>query len=85
MVLLFIGSTIRTILIVIAVFVIVRFFGRVMTAKRDLDNDKQFRDKQSDFKREKQRVLQDEGKVHIVEDVRQEAEDADYEEVKKKE
>ena len=82
MVLLSIPGTFRMILIIIAVFVIVRFFGRIMMAKRNLDAEKRYNQNTDAYKKAKEQSKSEKGKVHIVEGGYREAEDVDFEEIK---
>jgi len=85
MILLSVPGTVRMILIIIAVFVIVRFFGRIMMAKRNLDAEKKYNQNTDAYKRAKEKSNSEKGKVHIVEGGYREAEDVDYEEIKEDE
>ncbi|WP_299203267.1 hypothetical protein [Brumimicrobium sp.] len=82
MVLLSVTGTVRMILIIIAVFVIVRFIGRLLVAKRNLDEEKRYNQNNDAFKKAKEKSANEKGKVHIVEGGYRDAEDVDYEEVK---
>lgn len=80
---LFIGSVIRTILIIIAVMVIVRFVGKLLSVKRDIAEEKQHNKEKSRFNAEKERIKQNEGNVRIVKgNQHPPAEEVDYEEIK---
>lgn len=81
MFLLSILGVVRTILIVIAVFVILRFIGRIMVAKRNLAEENQLQAKKDAYKKAKELSKRKEGKIHIVKG-KLEAEDVDYEELK---
>lgn len=79
---LFIGSAIRTILIIIAVFVLARFVGKLFSVKRDIaDNNKRY-EEQENFHKEKERVARDNGKVEVLKNNNTEAEEVDFEELK---
>ena len=82
MVLLSVPGTVRMVLIIIAVFVIVRFFGRIMMAKRNLDAEKRYNQNTDAYKKAKENSDSQKGKVHIVEGGYREAEDVDFEEIK---
>ena len=82
MVLLSIPGLFRTILIIIAVIVIVRFIGRFMVAKRSAAEEE---------RRRREKILEDEermksersaGKVRIEKNKNVDAEDVDFEEIK---
>ena len=82
MILLSVPGTLRMILIIIAVFVIVRFVGRLLMAKRNLDAEKQYNQNTEAYKKAKEQSEREKGKVNIVEGKYREAEDVDFEEVK---
>ena len=81
MMLLSITGTVRMLLIIIAVFVIVRFIGKLMIAKRNIDDDRKYNQNNDEYKRAKEQSEREKGKVKVVDRFR-DAEDADYEEVK---
>lgn len=70
----------RTVLIIIAVFAIVRFVGRMMVAYRNGQAERQHAEERERLRREKQKSDERLGKVEIIEDGG-EAEDVDFEEV----
>ena len=80
MMLLSITGTVRMILILIAVFVIARFIGRILIANRNSKEERDFNQNNSRFQREKQRSEEEKGKVKVVDKYR-DAEDVDYKEV----
>lgn len=80
MIFLSITGTVRMLLIIIAVFVIVRFIGKLMIAKRNMDEDRRFNQNNDAFKRAKEQSEREKGKVKVVDRYR-DAEDTDYEEV----
>jgi uncharacterized protein YxeA len=80
MILLSITGTVRMLLIIIAVFVIIRFIGKLMIAKRNMDEEREFNQNSDRYKREKQQSDLNKGKINVVDRYR-DAEDADYEEV----
>ncbi len=82
MVLLSIMGAVRTILIVIAVFVILRFLGQLMSAKRNASEDQKHRDNIEDYKKAKEESEKNKGKMHIIQGNQSDVEDVDYEEVK---
>jgi len=77
MILLSIPGTIRMVLIIIAIFVIIRFISRLMATNKSAVDEKRFNQNNDSFKRAKEK-----GKVHIVEGGYREAEDVDFEEIK---
>lgn len=82
MMLLSIPGTFRMILIIIAVFVIIRFIGRILNAKTNVNDEKRFNQNNDAYKRAKEKSETEKGKVHIVEGGYREAEDVDFEEIK---
>lgn len=82
MILLSIPGTFRMILIIIAIFVIIRFIGRVMATKKSVSDEKRYNQNNEAFKRAKEKSESEKGKVHIVEGGYREAEDVDFEEIK---
>lgn len=81
MILLSIWGVVRTILIVIAVFVILRFIGRIMVAKRNLSEERRLQAQRDAQAKAKELSKRQKGKVSIVKG-ELEAEDVDYEELK---
>jgi len=81
MILLSIWGVVRTILIVIAVFVILRFIGRIMVAKRNLSEERRLQAQRDAQAKAKELSKRQKGKVRIVKG-ELEAEDVDYEELK---
>lgn len=75
-----ITGAVRMILMIIAVFVVLRFVGRLMTAKRNLSEEKRLQAQQEAYKKAKDVSKRREGKVHIVNGPAN-AEDVDFEEV----
>ncbi len=80
MMLLSITGTVRMLLIIIAVFVIVRFIGKLMIAKRNMDEDRKYNQNNNAYKQAKEQSEREKGKVKVVDRFR-DAEDAEYEEV----
>ena len=80
MILLSLTGTVRMILIIIAVFVIIRFIGKLMIAKRNVDEERRYNQNNEQFRRAKEQSEREKGKVKVVDRYR-DAEDADYEEV----
>jgi flagellar biosynthesis/type III secretory pathway M-ring protein FliF/YscJ len=79
--LLSITGTVRMILILIAVFVIARFIGRILIANRNSKEERDFNQNNSRYQREKYRSEEEKGKVKVVDKYR-DAEDVDFEEIK---
>lgn len=80
MILLSVTGTVRMILIIIAVFVIIRFVGKLLIAKRNIDEEREFNQNNDQFKKAKEHSDREKGKVKVV-DRYHDAEDADFEEV----
>ncbi|SFT51214.1 hypothetical protein SAMN05216474_0989 [Lishizhenia tianjinensis] len=78
--LLYAANFLRTVLIIIAVLVIVRFIGRLMNAKRNISEQERFNKQKEAYRKEKEDTQRNIGKVSILRG-RKEAEDVDYEEV----
>jgi hypothetical protein len=78
----------RTVLIVIGILVVLRFIGRLMIAKRNLDEERRLSENQREANRERNEKLRNFGKVNILKGKKatsfekQEAEDVDFEELK---
>ena len=81
MVLLSITGTVRMVLIIIAVFVILRFIGRLMAAKRNHAAEQQHKLQQEEIKKAKAASERNKGKVEILSKGNHNAEDVDYEEL----
>ncbi len=82
MIVLSIPGTLRMILILIAVFVIARFLGRVFLAKRNLDEERRYNQNNENYRRDKEQSEREKGKVKISKKGYTEAEDVDFEEIK---
>lgn len=71
----------RTILIIIAVIVILRFIGRIMIAKRNLEEERAHEKSQRAHQKAKKDSELNKGKVHISKGAPGYAEDVDFEEI----
>ena len=73
----------RTLLILIGLFIVLRFFGRLATAKRNLDDEKALNDQKRREAMEKERVSKNLGKTKIVNESNNssDVEDVDFEEL----
>lgn len=71
----------RTILIIIAVIVILRFIGRIMIAKRNLEEERAQQKSQRAHQKAKKDSELNKGKVHISKGASGYAEDVDFEEI----
>lgn len=73
---------IKTLLLIIGVLVALRFIGRLMIAKRNLEEERELLKKEKDFVRERNRKLKDFGKVSVSkQQPKGDVQDVDYEEV----
>jgi uncharacterized membrane protein YhiD involved in acid resistance len=77
-----IPGLVRTLLIIIAVIVILRFVGQMMNAKRNMDDEKRLNRQKQKEEDERKRYEQNKGRVSISQKSTEDAEDADFEEVK---
>lgn len=78
-----ISGLFKTILIIIGALVLLRFLGRVMIAKRSLDQERAELAREKEFVRERNQKLKDFGKVSVTKSKpKGEVQDVDYEEVK---
>jgi len=73
----------KTILIIIGVFVLLRFLGQLMIAKRNLDDERADLKREKDFAKERNQKMKSFGKVRVSKDApRGDIQDVDYEEIK---
>jgi hypothetical protein len=56
----------RTLLLLIGAYVLIRFIGRLMIAKRNIEAERQLLRKERTFEKEKQQLKRDFGKTKIV-------------------
>lgn len=81
--LLSITGLVRTLLIIIAVIVILRFLGQLMNAKRNRDAEKQLERQQRKEAEERKNYERNKGKISISKSSKDDfAEDADFEEIR---
>lgn len=77
----------RTVLILIGVFVLLRFLGRLIQAKRNIEAERIDIEKQREYLKKKERIQRDFGKTKIVSKTntttKSNFEDVDYEPVEK--
>lgn len=76
----------KTILLILGAAVLLRFLGRVMIAKRNLDEERELLKRERDFQSERNDKLKNFGKVSVVDRKAEKsastaAEDVDFEEV----
>jgi uncharacterized protein YxeA len=83
-ILLSIQGVVRTILIIIAVMVILRFIGRLMIAKREMDKERAHERRKKEFEKAKKVSQQNVGRVTLGKKGQQsgDIEDVDFEEIK---
>ena len=75
---------IRTVLIIIGVFMVVRFLGQMMNAKRNMAEQDHMNERESQLKAERERTARNLGKTTIInkgKNTSGDIEDVDYEEV----
>lgn len=77
---------VKTILLIIGAMVALRFIGRLMIAKRNLDEERELLNRERSFQRERDEKLRNFGKIKVVKDNQQASsktatEDVDFEEV----
>lgn len=77
----------KTLLIILGAFVLLRFLGQVMMAKRNMEEERRLNRNKRAFDEERERKLKNFGKISILSGNSRkarrttDAEDADYEEV----
>lgn len=71
----------RTILILIGVFVLLRFLGQLMHAKRNMEEERKLNERQRKLDEERRNTAKNYGKTHIVQGSSAPAEDVDFEEI----
>lgn len=81
MMMLSIQGVFRTILIIIAVIVVLRFLGRIMIAKRNLEEERAHEKRQRAHQQAKKESELNKGKIHISKGSSVYAEDVDFEEI----
>ena len=74
---------VRTVLIIIGVFVLVRFIGQMMNAKRNVAEQEEMKSRDQALKQERNRVAKNLGKTNVVKKGQgsQDIEDVDFEEI----
>lgn len=77
----------RTVLIILGAFVLLRFLGQLMMAKRNMEEERKINERQRAFDTERSQKLRNFGKVNILArskrktGISDQAEDVDYEEI----
>lgn len=72
---------VRTLLIIIGVFVILRFLGQFMTAKKNMEQERSMNAQNRSFNEAKEKSKSNIGKTKILNKNGVDAEDVDFEEV----
>ncbi|HLP54255.1 MAG TPA: hypothetical protein VK151_04465 [Fluviicola sp.] len=77
---------VKTVLLIIGALVALRFIGRLMIAKRNLEEEREMLSRERSFQRERNEKLRNFGKVNVVKGSQQASskaatEDVDFEEV----
>lgn len=76
-------GVVKTIFILIGIFVVLRFLGRVMLAKNALEEERKQLKKEKEFHRERKEKLRSFGKVSVMDSrPKGDIQDVDFEEVK---
>lgn len=77
-----ISGLIKTVLLMIGAFVLLRFLGQLMIAKRNLEEERQYVKREKDFLKERNQKLKNFGKVTVEKKKRVDnVQDVDFEEV----
>lgn len=75
---------IRTVLIIIGVFVLLRFLGQLMNARRNMDEEKRMKDQADKLKSARKKTAKNLGKTTVMKNGRSasgDIEDVDFEEI----
>ena len=75
---------IRTVLIIIGVFVVVRFLGQMMNAKRNMAEQESMNDREEELRKAREKTARNLGKTTIIKNgksVSEDIEDVDFEEL----
>ncbi len=68
-------------LILIGVFVLLRFIGQLMIAKRNLTEEKQLKNQQANLEKQRKFVEKNKGRITIVNQQNKNIQDIDYKDV----
>ncbi|MCH2225431.1 MAG: hypothetical protein MK066_11740 [Crocinitomicaceae bacterium] len=74
----------KTLMIIIGVFVLLRFLGQLMNARRNMEEERSLNARQRNIQKERSQKLRDFGKTHVkksTDDISDNSEDVDFEEV----
>jgi ABC-type nickel/cobalt efflux system permease component RcnA len=77
-----ITGLIKTVLIILGVFLLLKFLGQILIAKRNLAEQKAHQNNQNRLKKEKEFVSKNTGRISISKNKNSKAIDVDFEEVK---
>lgn len=74
----------KTLLILIGAFVVLRFFGQLMIAKRNLAEEKEMKEREKRFEREKRDKERTLGKTQVLRggNPKEDVQDVDFEEMR---
>ena len=75
---------IRTVLIIIGVFIVVRFLGQMMNAKRNMAEQEHMKAQENNLKTERERTAKNLGKTSVIKkggSASNDVEDVDFEEI----
>ena len=76
------GGLFKTVLIILGAFVLLRFLGQLMIAKRNIEEERADLKREKDFVRERNQKMKDFGKVSVQKGTpRGDVQDVDYEEI----
>ena len=71
----------RMLLIIVGAFVLLRFIGQLMNAKRNMDEERSIYERERKLRKEKEKKEKNLGKTNILNRGDNDAEDVDYEEL----
>ena len=75
-------GVVRTFLILLGVFFVLRFFGRLANAKRNMEDERAMNAQKRNIEKEKERVKRNLGKTNVIKNqTSNDIEDVDFEEV----
>ncbi|MDG1331126.1 MAG: hypothetical protein P8P74_02270 [Crocinitomicaceae bacterium] len=75
---------IRTVLIIIGVFIVVRFIGQLMNAKRNMAEEEQMKNRAQKIKKAREKTARNLGKTTVIKNDKStpgDIEDVDFEEI----
>lgn len=72
----------KTILIILGTFVLIRFLGKFMIAKRNIEEERELLRREKEFTKERQEKMKNFGKVSVSKETpKGKVQDVDYEEI----